>query len=88
MRAYTNDRSPYVGTRLSAVLADQGRRVGWFASKMGYSAEHVSRVIHGRLPITREFVRRASQALDMPADALFFLEPPIHSRMNDDGRAA
>lgn len=61
-------------TRLFAIADERGIRYKWLAQQMGYTQEYLSRVKHGRGPITEEFRRRACLVFsDVPETTLFFV---------------
>jgi hypothetical protein len=68
--------SPYRSTTILAVIAASGRRQSWVAAQMGISEHHLSRVGHGRLPISWAFVDAACRVLQLPPTALFDLDLP------------
>lgn len=71
------DPSPYVGTRIPAILSGMERDKAWLARKMGVSLSLVSRVVAGERSISGSFVRRACAALSLPAEVIFVLPPDM-----------
>jgi hypothetical protein len=75
-RGRTSALSPYTRTAILDVIAASGRRQSWVAAQMGISEHHLSRVGHGRLPISSAFVEAACRVLQLPPSALFFTDAP------------
>lgn len=73
--------TPYVDTRIVAILAIQERSQAWLARKAGVSVSHMNRVVKGHLPITWEFVRAVCAALQLPPDVVF-VRADMHARMD------
>ena len=73
--------TPYSGTRILPILHERERSQAWFARKLGMHPSHVHRVLNGHLPISTLFVERACAVLDLPEEALFFLDPSMHACM-------
>ncbi len=63
-----------VETNLFDVLKEREvgeRTASWLARKLGVSRERVSQLKRGRRPITREFMQRIADVLEMPVESLF-----------------
>ena len=73
MASITNEvaAEPTPLTNLKDHLRVSGRRLDWFASKVGMSVWHVSRVVNGHARATPQFKRLAARALDVPETFLF-----------------
>jgi hypothetical protein len=56
-----------------SILAHQGRSLKWLAARTGYNYDYVRQVRAGLHPVTEEFKRKCSYALDLPVDLLFSL---------------
>jgi hypothetical protein len=69
----------YTGTRILPILQERERSRSWFARKLGMHPSHVHRVLLGQLPISTYFVERACAVLEMPEEALFFLDPSMQA---------
>lgn len=59
--------------RIWAIMEHQGRSLKWLAARTGYTYSYVRDVRSGRFPVTDEFKRKCSLALDLPVDVLFSL---------------
>lgn len=57
------------------VLDQQGRTIAWLARKTGVSVSYAWLMLQGKRPITAEFRARAAEALGVPEDILFPVEP-------------
>lgn len=57
------------------VLDQQGRTVAWLARKAHVSVSYAWRMLNGERPITAEFRTAAADALGVPVDLLFPVEP-------------
>lgn len=57
------------------VLEQQGRTVAWLARKAGVSVSYAWRMLNGERPITAEFRVASAEALGVPEDILFPVEP-------------
>jgi transcriptional regulator with XRE-family HTH domain len=57
------------------VLEQQGRSIAWLARKTGVSVAYAWRMLKGERPITAEFKTAAAEALGVPVDLLFPVEP-------------
>lgn len=61
----------YDGSKLFALMADQGRVLSWLADKTGYSVDTIYSMKQGRRAITQKFAERAAAALGLPFSLLF-----------------
>lgn len=57
------------------VLEQQGRTVSWLARKSGVSVSYAWLMLQGKRPLTAEFRTAAAEALGVPEDILFPVEP-------------
>lgn len=57
------------------VLEQQGRSIAWLARKANVSVTYAWRMLHGERPVTSEFRTAAAEALGVPVDLLFPVEP-------------
>ena len=62
-------------TTVERVLDEQGRRLIWLARKAKVSASYASLMLAGKRPLTPEFKAAAAEALGVPEDLLFPVEP-------------
>lgn len=69
----------YTGTRILPILQERERSRAWLARKMNMHPSHVHRVLLGQLPISTYFVERACAVLNMPEEALFFLDQSMQA---------
>lgn len=67
--------SPAPDTMVERVLEQQGRSIAWLARKADVSVTYAWRMLHGERPITPEFRTAAAEALGVPVDLLFPVEP-------------
>lgn len=44
----------------------QGRRFTWLALQTGYDPSYISRLLHGKVPVTDEAANRIARALQVP----------------------
>lgn len=63
----SRSKSDARATSLKKALHNQGRSTAWLAKATGYSRGYVSNVLHGRVPFSEEFQRRAVEALQSTA---------------------
>ena len=66
----------YVGTRIGAALAAQGRKRRWLADLLGVSESYLSRVISGERTMPEPMARRTAAALGVD----FSLHFELHER--------
>lgn len=80
----------YTRTTVFEVLDAQGRRMDWLAAQAGCSPSYVSKMRHGAKPIPEWFAHRASEALGLPTNVLFFdlLLPVASPKLSIDQEAA
>ena len=57
-----------------AVMRARGRQQKTFAEAAGYTAPHVSRVLHGQVPASTAFRAKLAAFLDVPEGELFTAE--------------
>ena len=57
-------------TRLGAVMAAKGARIGWVAAELGVHRNAVSRWVNGREQLPPARVEQLAALLDVPAEAL------------------
>lgn len=57
------------------VLEQQGRTPSWLARKAGIDQAYAWRMLHGERPMTDAFKAAIADALGVPADVLFPVEP-------------
>lgn len=57
------------------VLEQQERNVSWLAQKTGVSSSYAWRMLNGQRPLTDRFRIAAADALGVPVDLLFPVEP-------------
>lgn len=67
--------SPATTTPTERVLEQQGRSIAWLARKADVSVSYAHRMLHGERPLTVEFRAAAAEALGVPEDILFPVEP-------------
>lgn len=67
--------SPAPDTMVERVLEQQGRSIAWLARKTNVSVTYAWRMLHGERPVTDEFRSAAAEALGVPVDMLFPVEP-------------
>jgi plasmid maintenance system antidote protein VapI len=73
----------YTGTYIPAVLRRMDRGNAWLARRMGMSRTYIGQVILGQRRITPAFVERASAALNMPPETLFFVDSRMQLRNHE-----
>ncbi|MCA1668920.1 MAG: helix-turn-helix transcriptional regulator [Thermomicrobia bacterium] len=61
----------YDGSKMFALMTEQGRVLSWLADKTGYSVDTIYSMKQGRRAVTERFARRAADALDLPMSLLF-----------------
>lgn len=67
-------------TSLFQIADEMGIRYTWLAEKLGYTVEYLSRIKHGRVPITDEFQRRVCLLFpDIDPAVLFFAGDGSHA---------
>ncbi|MEW6223212.1 MAG: helix-turn-helix transcriptional regulator [Chloroflexota bacterium] len=62
-------------SKVERVLEQQGRSIAWLARKAGVSVAYAWRMLRGERPLTAEFRAAAAEALGVPEDLLFPVEP-------------
>ena len=69
------------GTTIKEQLDDRGMSQKEFASCMGMSEEHISRLIHGDAQLTRDVAYRLEMVLGVPAQFWINLESIYRNKL-------